>query len=113
MLSERQEQWNLLNNMKIGGVLTQEELIKKVAERSQITQDQALNVINALTEQIKEQLASGEKVTITGFGTFILSQRKAKTFVNPKTGEKVELPERSLPHFKAGGDFKRTIREKK
>ena len=91
--------------------MTKEELISKVAERSGISLQEAESVINAFTEEIKQQLINGEKVTISGFGTFILSARKAKTFINPATGEKHDLPERKLPRFKAGGDFKKTIRK--
>lgn len=91
--------------------MTKDELIAKVAEKSNITVDEADKVINAFTEQIKEQLSRGEKVTITGFGAFVLSKRGPKIFTNPKTGKKMELPERTLPHFKAGGDFKKNLRK--
>ena len=90
--------------------MTKEELISKVAAESGINEDESEIIINAFTDQIKEQLARGEKVTISGFGTFVLSHRKPKTFINPKTGEKHELPERKLPHFKAGSEFKKSIR---
>ena len=93
-----------------GGLMTKEQLISKVAAEANISEDEAQVIINAFTDQIKEQLIRGEKVTISGFGTFVLSHRKARTFVNPKTGEKHELPERKLPHFKAGAEFKKSIR---
>jgi len=89
--------------------MTKDELIAKVAEKSQISVDKADKIISAFTEEIKNQLARGEKVTIPGFGAFILSKRGPKTFVNPKTGIKTELPERNLAHFKAGGNFKKTL----
>lgn len=90
--------------------MTQEELISQIADKSGISEDEAQKIINAFTDEIKEQLRRGEKVTISGFGTFILSQHKAKSFINPKTGEKQEIPDRVFPHFKAGGDFKKSIR---
>jgi len=91
--------------------MTKDELIAKVAEKSQISVGQAGKIISAFTEEITNQLARGEKVTIAGFGAFVLSKRGPKTFVNPKTGVKTELPERNLAHFKAGGDFKKTLRK--
>jgi DNA-binding protein HU-beta len=91
--------------------MTKEELVKKVAEKSGIDENEALTIINAFTDQIKDQLSKGEKVSIAGFGTFVLSQRKAKTFVNPKTGTSHDIPDRVLPHFKASGDFKKNIRK--
>ncbi len=90
--------------------MTQEELISQVANKSGITEEEAQKVINAFTDEIKVQLRRGEKVTISGFGTFVLSQHKAKSFVNPKTGQTQEIPDRVFPHFKAGGNFKKSIR---
>jgi DNA-binding protein HU-beta len=91
--------------------MTKEELTKKVSEKSGITESEALTIINAFTDQIKEQLSRGEKVTIGGFGTFVLSERKAKTFVNPKTGNSHDIPKRMLPQFKPAGNFKKSFRK--
>lgn len=91
--------------------MTKEELIAKVAEKSNISVEDTDKIINAFTEEIKNQLTRGEKVTIAGFGAFVLSKRGAKTFVNPKTGAKMDLPERNLAHFKAGSIFKKTLRK--
>jgi len=91
--------------------MTKDELVAATAEKSGITLDEAAKIINAFTEEIKDQLIAGEKVTITGFGTFVLSKRGPKTFVNPKNGQKFDLPERNLPHFKASGDLKKAIRK--
>jgi len=91
--------------------MTKEELVKKVAEKSGISENEALAVINVFTDQIKERLSKGEKVNITGFGTFVLSERKAKTFINPKTGNSHDIPERVLPHFKPSGGFKKSFRQ--
>ena len=54
--------------------MTKEELIKAVAEKSGLSTTDVQSVINAFTEQIKKQLSKGEKVDISGFGTFILSK---------------------------------------
>jgi DNA-binding protein HU-beta len=91
-------------------MMTKNELVKVLALRTKISEDQASSVIDAFIDQIKEQLSRGEKVTISGFGSFVISQRKAKTFVNPKTGVAHQLPERVLPHFKAGEVFRRMIK---
>ena len=91
--------------------MTKEELVTQVAGESKITKDEALKIIDAFTAQIKEQLSRGEKVNITGFGSFVISKRGPKIFTNPKTGQKTDLPERALPHFKAGVDFKKSLRK--
>ena len=90
--------------------MTKDELVQAIAQKSGITPEQTSSVINAFTEQIKGELSAGGKVTISGFGTFVISKRKAKTFVNPKTGQTHELPERVLPHFRAGDNLQKNIR---
>ena len=101
---------DLLNNNQ-GGEMTKEELINKVAEKSNTSIKEVDKIIYAFTEEIKNQLAHGEKITISGFGAFVLSKRGPKTFTNPKTGQKIDLPERNLPHFKAGSVFKKTLQK--
>lgn len=93
--------------------MTKDELIKAVAIDSNISEDEASKVIDGFTAQIKEQLSRGEKVTIAGFGSFTLSKRGPKTFTNPKTGAVSDLPERSLPHFKANVNFKKDLQNSK
>lgn len=91
--------------------MTKEELVSAVAVDSSISEEEALKIIDAFTKQIKEQLSHGEKVSIAGFGSFVISKRGAKTFVNPKNGQEFEIPERNLPHFKAGGEFKKSLKD--
>ncbi len=55
--------------------------------------------------EIKDGLNKGERITITGFGTFSLAKRKAREFVNPKTKEVYQIPEKQTPFFKAGSNF--------
>lgn len=82
--------------------MEKEELIAQVAQKAEISQEDATRILDAFTNSIKEGLVKGEKVTILGFGTFSLRKRKAMTFLNPKTKEQHEIPERFAPHFKAG-----------
>jgi len=91
--------------------LTKDELIAKVSEKSNTSISEATAIIDAFTTQIKDQLSKGEKVTISGFGAFMLSKRGPKTFVNPKNGKSIDLPERNLPHFKAGPTFKKFLQK--
>lgn len=85
------------------------ELISEVAKTSGISEEEALKVIDAFTDTIKESLIKGEKITISGFGTFSLSKRKPREFVNPKTQQVHSIPERFLPHFKAGRNFRKQV----
>ena len=53
-------------------------------------------------EAVTEALKSGEKVTLVGFGTFMVAERAARTGRNPQTGEKIEIPARKVVKFKPG-----------
>lgn len=90
--------------------MEKDELINQVAEKAQISAEEATKVTDAFIAAIKEGLLSGEKVTISGFGTFSLNKRKAQTFTNPKTQKVHEIPERVLPHFKAGTNLKNSLK---
>lgn len=92
--------------------MEKEELIKKVAEKAEISEDEAVKILDAFTASIKEGLSKGEKIAITGFGTFSLSKRKAQTFTNPKTQEVYDVPERVVPLFKAGKNLHDSINDK-
>jgi len=82
------------------------ELISAVARETGISEEEATKIIEAFVAEIKAGLANGEKVTISGFGTFLLSKRRAKTFINPKTKQTHQIPEKMLPQFRAGTDFR-------
>lgn len=90
--------------------MEKEELIKQVAQKAEITEDEATKILNAFIESIKEGLLKGEKVTILGFGTFSLRKRKALTFLNPKTSQQHDIPERMVPHFVAGSNLRDSLK---
>ena len=85
------------------------ELIAQVAQKTGINEEETAKILDAFTTSIKLGLIRGEKVTIAGFGTFSLSARKALTFTNPKTKQIHEIPERAVPHFKAGRNLENAI----
>ncbi len=81
------------------------ELIAAVAKETNIPEDQVSQIVESFVNEIKEGLAKGDKVTIAGFGTFLLARRRATTFINPKTKQKYDIPERMLPQFRPGTNF--------
>ena len=87
--------------------MEQSELISEVGKVANISEEDAKKIIDAFVEAIKEGLSRGEKVTISGFGTFSLTKRKAREFLNPKTRQVHSLPEKSFPLFKAGSNFRK------
>lgn len=89
--------------------MEQQELISEVAKESGISEEEASKIIEVFIETIKEGLSRGEKVTISGFGTFSLAKRKAREFLNPKTRQVHNIPEKNMPFFKAGRNFRNSI----
>jgi DNA-binding protein HU-beta len=69
----------------------------------------ATEAVNAVLDTIQETVASGDKVSITGFGVFEKQERAARTARNPATGAAVKVPKTSVPKFRAGADFKAMV----
>ncbi len=83
--------------------MTKSNLIEKVTERiGTLTRKQTEIVVETVFESIKEALAKGEKIEIRGFGNFKPKQRRPRKARNPRTGDKVEVPEKRVLHFKVG-----------
>ena len=78
------------------------ELVKKIAEKAEISQAQAKSVLEATLESVKEALQGGDSVQLIGFGTFSVSERAARTGKNPRTGEKIQIADKKIAKFKAG-----------
>ena len=78
------------------------ELVKKIAEKAEVSQAQAKSVLEATLESVKEALQAGDAVQLIGFGTFSVAERTARTGKNPRTGEKITIPAKKVAKFKAG-----------
>ncbi len=90
--------------------MTKEELVNQVAAKVGCSKKCAADCINAMAEAVEKSLASGNKVTITGFGTFDVSQRAARTGRNPQTGASIQIPAMKVPRFRAGKALKSSVR---
>ena len=78
------------------------ELVKKIAEKAQVSQAEAKTVLEATLESVKDALKAGDSVQLIGFGTFSVSERAARTVKNPRTGEKINIAAKKVAKFKAG-----------
>jgi DNA-binding protein HU-beta len=78
------------------------DLIKKMATDAGITQNQANKAFSAMVDGIAGSLSKGKRVILVGFGTFSVSERKARTGRNPKTGAPLRIPARKVPKFTPG-----------
>lgn len=81
-----------------------EEVMKVVCNRKEA--DAAVNVV---IDTIKKALKKGDRVSITGFGTFSVSKRAARTGRNPQTGEAIKIKARKVPKFTPGKEFKDVV----
>ena len=88
--------------------MVKEDLVNKVAEIG-ITKKQAAQVIDCVLGSIKDALASGDKVSLIGFGTFSVKKRAARDGRNPRTGRKIKIPAKKVPAFKAGKALKESV----
>lgn len=81
------------------------ELVNAVAEKAGLTKVDAKSAIDATIAAIGEALAKNDKIALVGFGTFAVVEKDARTGINPRTKEKVEIPARKVVKFKAGADL--------
>jgi DNA-binding protein HU-beta len=82
------------------------ELVDKIAEKASVTKKDADTVLSAMLDVILDTVASGDKVTLVGFGTFEARDRQAREGRNPSTGEPIKIPATKVPAFSAGKSFK-------
>ncbi|MCC6544166.1 MAG: HU family DNA-binding protein [Nitrospirae bacterium] len=90
--------------------MTKAELTDKIAISAGISRTAASNALNSMLENITKTLQKGQKVTLVGFGTFSVQQRKARSGRNPKTGEEIKIPASKLPKFTAGTVLKNSLK---
>lgn len=86
------------------------ELIAVAAEKAEVTQKEAEVVLAAIIDTIQETLASGEKVVVTGFGTFEVRHRVARKGRDPRTGAEIDIPAQRSPAFRAGKGLKDAVK---
>ncbi len=89
--------------------MTKTELINAVAEKAELTKKDADKAVSAVIDAITESLAKGEKIQLVGFGTFEVRERAAKEGINPATKEKMNIPAKKVPAFKAGKALKDVV----
>ncbi|MDE5658662.1 MAG: HU family DNA-binding protein [Muribaculaceae bacterium] len=86
------------------------ELINAIAEKANLTKVDAKNALEAALDAIAGALAANDKVALLGFGTFSVQEKDARTGINPRTKEKIEIPARKAVKFKAGADLENKVK---
>ena len=88
--------------------MTKADLISAVAETG-MSKKEAAAAVDAVIDAIKGALAKGEKVSLTGFGSFSVKKRKARTGRNPQTGKAIRIKAKNVPVFSAGKGLKDAV----
>ena len=91
-------------------IMTRSDLVEELAARfSQLTHRDAEYAVKTILDAMTHSLLSGHRIEIRGFGSFGLNYRPPRTGRNPKSGEKVHVPEKYVPHFKAGKELRERV----
>jgi DNA-binding protein HU-beta len=85
------------------------EFIKQLAKETTLPQKEVNQIIKGAVDLIARRLKDGDKVVITGFGTFEVRRRRARRGVNPKTKERITIPETQTPGFTASNTLKLSV----
>ena len=89
--------------------MNKRDLVGKIAVDASLTRAQAARAVDAFLEGIQSSLVSGKRVTLSGFGTFGVSHRKARRVRNPRNGSSMEIASRRVPRFAPGADLRTAI----
>ena len=89
--------------------MTKAELISYVSRDCKISKAVAEKCLNAVTNNITKSLKKKDKITLTGFGTFSVSKRKARKGRNPQTGAEIDIKAANVPKFKPGKELKKSV----
>lgn len=89
--------------------MNKNDLVSSVAESAGLSKADAGKAVDAFISSVQGALAKGDSVQLVGFGTFSVSDRKATTGRNPRTGETINIPASKQPKFKAGTALKNAV----
>ncbi len=90
--------------------MTKGELIASIGKEAKISKASAEKAVNAFTSTVMKALKKGDKLALTGFGTFSVAKRRARAGRNPKTGKEIKIPAMRVAKFKAGNLLKSAVK---
>ena len=90
--------------------MTKAELIASIGKEAKISKASAERALNAFTNSVMKTLKKGDKLTLTGFGTFSVAKRRARKGRNPQTGKEIKIPATKVAKFKAGNLLKSGVK---
>jgi DNA-binding protein HU-beta len=90
--------------------MTKAELIASIGKEAKISKAAAEKAVNAFTNAVTKALKKGDKLALTGFGTFSVAKRRARTGRNPQTGKEIKIAATRVAKFKAGNVLKSAVK---
>lgn len=90
--------------------MNKQDIVAKVAKDTGLTKSTAAAVVDSIIDGITRSLKRGNSVSFVGFGTFKISNRKARVARNPQTGAAIPIPKRRVPRFSAGKVLRAAVR---
>ena len=90
--------------------MTKGELIASIGKEAKISKASAEKAVNAFTNMVTKALKKGDKLALTGFGTFSVAKRRARAGRNPRTGKEIKIPAMRVAKFKAGNLLKSAVK---
>ncbi len=89
--------------------MTKADLVDEVSRATELSRKDSEVIVEALFDSVVRALKNSDKLEVRGFGSFRIRKRKARQGRNPKTGEKVDVPEKKVPYFKPSKELKDLI----
>lgn len=86
------------------------ELVDVAASRAKVSKSAAKSVLDSLIDEVTRALSKKETINVTGFGTFLVSKRAARSGRNPRTGASLNIPAMNVPRFRAGKALRKAVR---
>ena len=90
--------------------MNKQDIIAKVARDTGLRKASAAAVVDSIIDGITRSLKKGDQVSFVGFGTFKISNRKARMARNPQTGAAITIPKRRVPRFSAGKALRQAVK---
>jgi DNA-binding protein HU-beta len=109
--SALQYSYHTSNHTK-GFAMNKAELIETVAQKTGLPKRTAREAVNTIFSTISKSLADGQTVRITGFGSFAARPRRSSSRINPQTGQRLLVPSKVVPAFRAGRELKEMVRKR-
>jgi len=89
--------------------MNKNDLVSKVSDETGLSKSDSAKAVDSVIETITSELKSGGDVWLVGFGTFLVTKRKATTGRNPQTGAEIKIPAANVPKFRAGKSLKESL----